>query len=141
MVVVPAPSYEIIVLGHGPDKVIFLGGGNHIFVFLLKVEFWAMDADDHQAFVCVLSPQVLQEWVGVDAVDAAKGLEIDQNNAAAQFSHGQRTAIDPGIDAAELRRKVANSAANFAVSVGNRGLCGRRRRGRGSRPLGKYNSD
>lgn len=116
-IVISAPGYVVIVLSHRPDQGVFLGGLDHVFVFLLELKFRRMYPDDHQTVVRVFSVHFLQKGIGVDAVYAGIGPEIDQYHVPVKLLHGERAAVNPGIDTTKFGCEIADRTSDLSVLI------------------------
>ncbi len=84
-----------------------------------------VDAHHHQPLIAELLIPGLHVGQHVDTVDAGIGPEVDQHHLAAQLLHAQRAAIEPVVDASEIRCGVV------VAGEGGHGSRGWARRERG----------
>src|SRR5262249_7160645 len=70
----------------------------------LPLRFRRVDADDRQALAAEVFAPTLVPRVVLDAVDSAKGPEMQGDNLSPQSRQSQRLAVDPGIHIAQFRR-------------------------------------
>ena len=107
LVAVGVPGAEFVVLD---DRIVDAFGSIAVFDvagFALERELGAVDADDRQAVLAVALVPGLQVGQGADAVDAAVGPEVDQDDLAAQLPHRQRLVaggVEPALGVGEFGR-------------------------------------
>src|SRR5439155_9629249 len=73
---------------------------------MLEGELGRVDADDHEPVLRIGAVPRLEVRERAQAVDARVRPEVDQDDLAAQLRDRERTAVQPVIDAGEVRRRA-----------------------------------